>query len=104
MKYGSARKCQRKFWHKFHDERVPSRHTIHNLVNKLKTMGLGIDKKQKHKRQVLTEEKLHDIGTRLEHKPRKSPKRLAQETGVSKSSARRIVAPAFSTPSVICEL
>jgi hypothetical protein len=33
-------------------------------------------------------EKLHDIGSRLEHTPRKSPKRLAQETGVSKSSAR----------------
>jgi hypothetical protein len=38
---------------------------------------------------VLTEEKLDDIGARLEHTPRKSLKRLAQETGMSKSSARR---------------
>jgi hypothetical protein len=37
---------------------------------------------------VLTEEKLDDIGARFEHPPRKSLKRLAQETGVSKSSAR----------------
>jgi hypothetical protein len=37
---------------------------------------------------VLTEEKLDDIGNKLEHTPRKSLKRLAQETWVSKSSAR----------------
>jgi hypothetical protein len=30
-------------------------------------MGLIIDKKQKHKCRVLTEEKLDDIGARLEH-------------------------------------
>jgi hypothetical protein len=40
-------------------------------------------------RRVLTEEKLDDIGTRLEHTPRKSLKRLAQEAGGSKSRARR---------------
>jgi hypothetical protein len=38
---------------------------------------------------VLSEEKLKDLGARLEHTPRKSLKHLAQETGVSKSSARR---------------
>jgi hypothetical protein len=32
-------------------------------------------------------EKLDDIGARLEHAPRKSLKRLAQETGVSTYSA-----------------
>jgi hypothetical protein len=37
---------------------------------------------------VLIEEKLDDIGARLEYTPRKPLKRLAQETGVSKSSAR----------------
>jgi hypothetical protein len=36
---------------------------------------------------VLTE-KLDDICSRLEHTSTKSPKSLAQETGVSKSSAR----------------
>jgi hypothetical protein len=75
VKYGSAGKCRRKF----RDESVPSRQTIHNLVNKLRTTGLLIDKKQKYKRRVHTE-KLHDIGARLEHTPRKSLKRLAQET------------------------
>jgi hypothetical protein len=56
-------------------------------VNKLGT-GLFINKKQKFKRQVLTEEKLDDKGARLEHTPRKSLKYLAQKTGVSKSSVR----------------
>jgi hypothetical protein len=40
MKYGSAGKCRRKFRRKFRDERFPSRQTIHNLVNKLRTTGL----------------------------------------------------------------
>jgi biotin operon repressor len=57
VKYGSARKCQRKF----RDERVLSRQTIHNLVNKLRSLGLLIHKKQKHKRRVLTEDKLDDM-------------------------------------------
>jgi hypothetical protein len=37
---------------------------------------------------VLTEEKLDDIRARLEHTPRKSPNCPAQESWVSKSSAR----------------
>jgi transposase len=60
--------------------RVPSKQTIHNLVNKLKTTGLLIYKKQKHKRRALAKEKLDDIGARLEHTPRKSLKCLAQVT------------------------
>jgi hypothetical protein len=67
VKYGSAGKCRRKFRRKFRDKRVPSRQTIHNLVNKLRTTGLLIDKKQKPKRRVLTEEYLDDTGARLEH-------------------------------------
>jgi hypothetical protein len=75
VEYGSARKCQQKF----HDERVPSKQTIHNLVNKLRIMGLLIDKKEKYKCRGLPEEKLDDIWTRLEHTPKKSLKCLAQE-------------------------
>jgi hypothetical protein len=92
VKYGSAGKCRRTFRCKFRDERVPSRQTIHNFVSKLRITGFLIDKKQKRKRRVLTE-KLHDTGARLEHTPRKSLKRLAQETGVSKSSATQLLKP-----------
>jgi hypothetical protein len=89
VKYGSATKCRRKFRRTFCNERVPSRQTIHNFMNKLTTTGLSTDKKTKHKCRALTEEKLTDTGARLEHTPRKSLKRLPQETGVSKSSARK---------------
>jgi hypothetical protein len=89
VKYSSAGRCRRKFRRKFHDEIIPSRQTINNLVNKLRTTELLMDKKRKHKRRVLTE-KLHYIGARLEHTPRKSLKRLDQETGASKSSARTV--------------
>jgi transposase len=88
VKYGYAGKCRQIFRRKFRDERVPSRQTIYKLVNKLRTTGLLIDKKTKRTRRVLTEKKLDDIGIRLEHTPSKSLKRLAQETGGSKSSAR----------------
>jgi hypothetical protein len=60
VKYGSTGKCRRKFRRKVRDEGVPIRQTIHKLVNKLRTTGLLIDKKQKHKHRVLTEEKFDD--------------------------------------------
>jgi superfamily II DNA helicase RecQ len=48
-----------------------------------------VDKKQKHKSRVLTEETLYGIGARLQHTPRKSLKRVAQETGESEPNAGR---------------
>jgi hypothetical protein len=51
-KYWSARKCRRKCRRKFRDEKVPSKQTIHNLVNKLRT-GLLIDEKQTHMAECL---------------------------------------------------
>jgi hypothetical protein len=65
VKYGSAEKCRRKFRRKFRDEGILSRETSHNLVNKLRTTRLLIDKKQKHKRRVFTEDTLDDIRARL---------------------------------------
>jgi hypothetical protein len=41
--------------------------------------------KPRHKHWVLTGVKLDDIGARREHTPKKSLKRLAQDTGVLKS-------------------
>jgi hypothetical protein len=54
---------------------------------------------------VLTEEKLDDTGARLEHTPRKLLKRLAQETGVSKSSARtatQLLKPSSVSWGLVC--
>jgi hypothetical protein len=69
----------------FHDERVPNRQTIHNLVNKRRSTGSLIDTIQKYKHWVLTEENLDDTGAKLEHTPTKSLRSLAQEAGVSNS-------------------
>jgi biotin operon repressor len=66
VKYISARKCRRKFRY----QRVPSRQAIENLVNKLRTTGFLIGKKQKHKRRVLTEVKFDeepDLNTDVEN-------------------------------------
>jgi hypothetical protein len=52
----------------------------------LKQQESLIDKKQK----ALSAEKIDDIGARLKHTPRKSLKRLAQETGVSMCSVRTV--------------
>jgi hypothetical protein len=104
MKYGSAGNCRRNFWHKFSDEIVPSRQRVHNLVNKLRTTRLAINKQQKYKRRVLTE-KLDDTGGRLEHTPRKSLKCLAQETGVSKPIARtatQLLKPSSESWYLVC--
>jgi hypothetical protein len=105
VKYISAAKCRQNFRRKFHNERVPSRQIIHNLMNKRKTTGLLIDSRQKHKPRVLTEEKLDDIGARYEHTPRKSLKRLAEETGGSKSSARattQLLKPSSESWCLVC--
>jgi IMP dehydrogenase/GMP reductase len=57
-------------------KRGPDRQTFYNLVNKLRSMG----QETKHKNQVLTDEKLDDIGARIEHTTRKSLKPLAEDT------------------------
>jgi hypothetical protein len=54
-------------------------------VNKLISTGFLIDEK-KHKRLVLTEERLEDTGVRLEHTHRKSLKCLSQNIGASKGN------------------
>jgi transposase len=88
VKCNSARKCQRQFVRKFPGVRVPHRNTIQNLVNKVRTTGVITDLKPERTRRVLTEEKLDDIATLLEHSPHKTFKHVAEETGVSKSTVR----------------
>jgi transposase len=59
-------------------------------IKKVRSTGSLLDKKpDKKKRRALTEEKLDEIGARLENTPKISVRRLAQETGISKSSATR---------------
>ena len=71
----------------FHGEVPPSRFTIHETVKKFESIGSVASKKRNRKRTVLTEETLHEIGASLEHTPTKSIPKLAQQMGISESSA-----------------
>ncbi|KAJ4451314.1 hypothetical protein ANN_02775 [Periplaneta americana] len=87
VKYSSVRRCRREFEHRFAGVRITSRSTIHDLVNKVRRTGYFLNKKRVQQRRVLTEEKLDEVGARLEHSPRKSLRRLTQEFNISKTSA-----------------
>ena len=52
-------------------------------------MRFVLDKKQRVNKHVLTEEKLDEVGERLEHTLQKSLRRLAQETEILMTSVRR---------------
>jgi hypothetical protein len=90
IKCGSARKCRRKFRRRLPGITIPSSTGIHEPINKVRSTGSLLDKKPATKRNVLTEEELDEIGPTLEQTPQKSLRCLAQETGISKSSATRV--------------
>ena len=68
---------------RFPDIRAPHRVTVRKLVNRFRETGSVLDRKPQRTRHVLTEENLDEIGQTLERSPRKSLRRLSQETGVS---------------------
>ncbi|PSN50113.1 hypothetical protein C0J52_04698 [Blattella germanica] len=77
-------KCRIRFIRKFPGVSVPNISTIHRLVCKVRETFA--DKKRNHKRTLLTEEKLDDIGACFEQSSHKSLSKLAQQVGVSVSS------------------
>jgi hypothetical protein len=70
-------KCRRKFRHKFAGIAVSSLTSIHTFRSAVTLWTTYL----------LTEAKLDEVEGRLEQAPRKSLIRLAQVTGISKSSA-----------------
>ena len=87
----SCREVVRRFQANYPGVRVPSREEFRLLVNKFRETGSIFDKKRNVKRRVLTEQKLEEIGERLENSPQKSLRRLAQETDISKASAWKAI-------------
>ena len=66
------REVVRRFQANYPRVRVPSREAVRLLVNKFRETGSILDKKEKNvKRRVLTEQKLEEIGERLENSPQK---------------------------------
>ena len=74
-----CREVVRRFQGNYPGVRVPSREAVRLLVNKCRETGSILDKKRKLKWCVLTEQKLEEIGERLENSPQKSLRRIAQE-------------------------
>ena len=62
----SCRVVVRRFQANYPGVGVPSREAVRLLVNKFRETGSILDKKRKVKRRVLTEQKLEEIGERLE--------------------------------------
>ncbi|XP_069695687.1 uncharacterized protein [Periplaneta americana] len=87
LKNKSPAQCRREFQERFPGVDPPNRRTVHKIVHKFKTTGSVLDKKSNRRRHILTEETLDDIGSRLEQSPQKSLTKIAQEAGVSRSSA-----------------
>jgi hypothetical protein len=67
----SYKSCRRKFLLTFPDITCPSGDIISKLVKKVRTHGILTERKPLKRNRVLTEEKLEDIGRRLENSPRK---------------------------------
>ena len=85
----SCSETRRKFLVKFPGRPVPNPSTIRRQIERFKETSSVKNRKVNHRRHVLTEETLDEIGERLEHTPEKYLKRLSQETGVSVSCVQR---------------
>ena len=64
-----CREVVRRFQANYPGVRVPSREAVRLLVNKFRETGSIPDKKRNVQRRVLTEQKLEEIGERLENSP-----------------------------------
>ncbi|PSN43710.1 hypothetical protein C0J52_14008 [Blattella germanica] len=71
--------CRIRFIRKFPGVSVPNKSTIHRLVCKVRETNAFADKKRNHKRTVLTQNKVDDIGACFEQSPHKSLSKLAQQ-------------------------
>jgi hypothetical protein len=84
-------KCLGKFYNTFPDNRFPSTRGIHDRIKEVRPTGSLLYMKRARKRRVFIEEKLDEIGARLEHTHSRC---LAQETGISTPLAATACSPA----------
>jgi hypothetical protein len=78
--------CKRMFRRRYLGVRSPASSTILRLAKKVRSSGSFLDKKYTRQNAMLTEEMLDEIGASLEHSPRKSLTRLAQQAQVSRTA------------------
>ena len=88
FKWESPSRVRTEYHQTFPGEVPPSIFTILEIVKKLETTGSVANKKRNRKLTVLTEE-TDEIGASLECTPIKFIPKLAQQVGISESSAHR---------------
>jgi hypothetical protein len=74
-------KCQNAFRNSFPDCVVPNKSTIQRLVERFRETGSTGEKSRSGRPSVLSNDRLEDIRARLLQSPRKSFRKLSQETG-----------------------
>ncbi|PSN39894.1 hypothetical protein C0J52_07946 [Blattella germanica] len=86
IKCSSWRRCRCRFQRKLPEVHPPSKYAIYKIAKQFRETGSVLNKKPERKYRVLTDERLNDIGTRLQVSPRKSLTRLAAQCGISRST------------------
>ena len=84
----------RQFCRDFPGRNAPIRVTILHLLNKVRETGVVQDKNKGHSgrlRSARTDPNIDNVGEHLAMSPRKSTRRLSQETDLSGTSLRRIM-------------
>jgi hypothetical protein len=85
---GSYQTIQREFCKKYGGRTGPSKSAIHHLVHKTETTGTLLTA-HGGARPRMSEDTVQDVRRHLLDSPKKSLRRLSQETGMSKSTCHR---------------
>jgi len=84
----SIKLCQQQFLEKFGGRHPPSKYCIWALSKKLETKGTLLDE-MTGGRPKMSEEAIQNVKDRLQASPKKSLRRLSQESGLSRSTCQR---------------
>jgi transposase len=85
----SYAECQNAFRNSFPDSVLLSKSTIQSLVERFRETGSTGEKHPSGRPSVLSDDSLEDIRTRLLLSPRKSLRKLSQQTGMTYASVQK---------------
>ncbi|CAI9721085.1 Macrophage migration inhibitory factor-like [Octopus vulgaris] len=86
-----TKEVQESFQENFGAERLPHRNCVSALLHKFKKTGSVQDKPKSGRPKVVTDTVLQNVTNKLQRSPRKSLRRLSQETRISLTSTHRAV-------------
>jgi transposase len=85
----SYAECQNEIINSFPDSVVPNKSTIQRLVESFRETGSTGEKRRSGSPSVLSDDSLEDIRTRSLLSPRKSLRKLSQQTGMTYASVQK---------------